>query len=94
MLMLFGIFVLFFNDSQASKRTFIIDDVNRCVWEQNVITGATEALDLDLQTVDVNIEDVEGFLLEAAESGKCVAEVGDSAGFYATQLNEQFTQQR
>lgn len=93
MLMMFAIFVLLFNESQKDKVSYIYDDVNTCVWEQGVITSATEAFDMDLETVEINADEEERYLEDASENGDCIARMGDTAGFYALQLNEQYRQQ-
>ena len=91
--MLFGIFVLVYEDQQDNY-TYIIDDINTCTWESGVVVSASEAFDTELETrmVDPDVED--DFLAEAADTNLCTAKEGDTSGFYAPQLNKQFDAQQ
>ena len=93
MLMLFAIFVLFFNDSQEEKIQYIFDDANTCEWDSDVIISSTEAFDDNLEIVEVRVEAEGSYRNNASASGYCAVRVGDTAGSYATQLNEQYERQ-
>ena len=92
MLMLFGIFVLVYDNSKQDRVTYIVDEINNCTWERGVITESTEAFG-ELRTIEVQRAEEQSFLANAAADGECIVRLGDVAGSYATQLNRQYDAQ-
>lgn len=92
MLMLFAIFVLFYN-SQQNDLTYLVDDANICEWQDGVIVSSTEVAS-SVRSVSVDPADEASYLTEAAANGTCTGKQGSQQGAFDTQINAQFENQQ
>jgi hypothetical protein len=91
--MLFGIFVLVFNDNQKERVRYIVDGANTCDWEQEVIVSSTEVSG-DLEIFEIEAANEQAFIIQSAADKACVARLGEMRGSYATELNVRYENQQ
>ena len=91
MLMLFGIFVLFYN-SREETITYLVEQ-NECAWSQGVIIERLTEANFPIETTEVALSEEETYLANAEANNECTAKLGDSQGAYATEVNRAYANQ-